>query len=184
MQHRIANYHFQMSISRVAVPAGKPVPYVVPSYQGERLNIPGTKSTIRVLASAKETEGAMNVFHMDGVLGDPVGFHHHEEAHDIFICTKGYMKVWAGDQCRLLGPGDMCSVPPVSCIDHNRHFSIRTSNNFTDRKSFTVRNLSVHGMRPSASSPLENGLISFASCQRHIAGSWLINLTIVTPSNT
>lgn len=102
-----------MSVPRVAEPPGKVTPYVVPAYQGETLTIPGTKSTVRVLASAKESEGSISVFHFDGVLGDPVGFHHHNESHDIFMCTRGYIKLWAGDQCRLLGPGDFCSVPPV-----------------------------------------------------------------------
>ncbi|GES58480.1 RmlC-like cupin [Aspergillus terreus] len=100
-----------MSVPRVSVPPNKVTPYLIPAYAGEKLNLPGSKSTIRVLASAEETEGTISVFHMDGVLGDPVGFHHHNEAHDIFMCTKGYMKVWAGDQARLLGPGDFCSVP-------------------------------------------------------------------------
>ncbi|OJJ86802.1 cupin domain-containing protein [Aspergillus glaucus CBS 516.65] len=101
-----------MSVPRVAEPPGKVTPYVVPAYQGETLTIPGTKSTVRVLASAKESEGSISVFHFDGVLGDPVGFHHHNESHDIFMCTRGYIKLWAGNQCRPLGPGDFCSVPP------------------------------------------------------------------------
>ena len=107
-----------MAIPRVQTPLGKASPYIIPGYAGESMMIPGSKSTIRILASAKETDNLISVFHMDGVTGDPVGFHYHNEAHDIFMCTKGQMKVWAGDQCRILGPGDFCSVPPVSVSIH------------------------------------------------------------------
>ena len=102
-----------MSIPRVEEPLGSPTPYVLPDHAGEAITLVGTKSAIRVYASAKETEGAMSVFAMHGVSGDAPGFHYHNEAHDIFMCTKGRMKVWAGDKCRILGPGDFCSVPPV-----------------------------------------------------------------------
>lgn len=105
-----------MSVPRVPEPLGRPVPYIIPTYQGESLNLPGTKSIFRVLASAKESDGQISLFRMDGVLGDPVVFHHHNEAHDIFMCTRGHLKVWAGNEARLLGPGDFCSVPPVSVM--------------------------------------------------------------------
>lgn len=104
----------KMSIPRVSEPLGCSAPYVIPAYEGEGLQIPGSKSTIRILASARESDDLISVFHMDGVVADAPGFHYHNEAHDIFMCTKGQMKVWAGDQCRILGPGDFCSVPPVS----------------------------------------------------------------------
>lgn len=105
-----------MSVPRVPEPLGRPVPYIIPTHQGESLNLPGTKSIFRVLASAKESDGQISLFRMDGVLGDPVVFHHHNEAHDIFMCTRGHLKVWAGNEARLLGPGDFCSVPPVSVM--------------------------------------------------------------------
>jgi len=103
-----------MSIQRVSQPPGKSEPYIIPAYEGERLTIPGTKTVIRILASARETETSISVFHFDGVAGDAPGFHYHNEAHDVFMCTTGQMKVWAGDKCRILSPGDFCSVPPVS----------------------------------------------------------------------
>lgn len=74
--------------------------------------IPGTKSTVRILASAKETEGLISVFGMDGAVADAPGFHYHNLAHDVFMCTRGHLKVWAGDRCKILGPGDFCYVPP------------------------------------------------------------------------
>lgn len=76
------------------------------------MTIPGTKSTIRILASAKETEGMMSVFGLDGAVADPPGFHYHNLAHDVFMCTKGRLKIWAGDRCKILYPGDFAYVPP------------------------------------------------------------------------
>ncbi|CVL05060.1 related to dioxygenase [Fusarium mangiferae] len=101
-----------MSIPRSDKPAGASTPYIIPSHKGESLTLPGAKSAIRILASAKESEGLISVFHMDGVLGDPAGFHYHNHAHDVFTCTRGQLKVWAGDKCRILSPGDFCYVPP------------------------------------------------------------------------
>ena len=103
-----------MSVPRVEEPLGHATPYIIPAYEGEALRIPGSKSTIRILASAKESDGLISVLHLDGVAGYEPGFHYHNKAHDIFMCVKGKIKVWAGDKCRLLGPGDFCSVPPVS----------------------------------------------------------------------
>lgn len=102
-----------MSVPRLSEPLGKPEPYIVVPYGGESMSLPGTKSVVRVLASAEETQGLMSVFKLDGVAGDPVGFHYHNFAHDIFLCIKGEVKVWWKDQCRILRPGDFASVPPV-----------------------------------------------------------------------
>ncbi|PVH79620.1 putative dioxygenase [Cadophora sp. DSE1049] len=101
-----------MSIPRVTEPLGRPEPYIIPANEGEAVTLPGSKATIRFLASAKETNNLISVFHMDGITGDAPGFHFHNKAHDIFMCVKGKMKVWAGDKCRVLSPGDFASVPP------------------------------------------------------------------------
>lgn len=114
------------TIPRVSQPPKEAKPYLIPAFAGEKLNLPGSKSTIRILASAQETENTISVFHMDGVVGDPVGFHHHNEAHDIFMCTKGFIKVWAGDKARLLAPGDFCSVPPVCTVPWNLNLKPET----------------------------------------------------------
>lgn len=100
-----------MSIPRVLEPLGKPSPYIIPAYEGESMAIPGTRGSIRMLASAKETDGLISVFGYDGVAGDAPGFHYHNEAHDVFMCTRGRMKVWAGDRCKILSPGDFAYVP-------------------------------------------------------------------------
>jgi quercetin dioxygenase-like cupin family protein len=110
-----------MRLERIQEPPGAPSPYIIPTHGGETIAMPGAKFTIRILASAKETENLISVFQMIGTTGDPAGFHYHNEAHDIFLCTKGRQKVWVGDQCRILGPGDFCSVPPVSILRVPRH---------------------------------------------------------------
>lgn len=101
-----------MSIPRVPEPLGKPAAYIIPAYEGESITIPGTRGSIRILASAKETDGLISVFGYDGVTGDAPGFHYHNEAHDVFMCTKGRMKLWAGGRCKILSPGDFAYVPP------------------------------------------------------------------------
>lgn len=40
----------------------------------------------------------------------------HAKTHDTFLCLRGTMKVWQDDQCRILGPGDFASVPPVGAL--------------------------------------------------------------------
>jgi len=102
----------QTKLPRVSLPAGAPIPYLLPSHTGEHLTIPGTKAVFRILCSAAETNNAMSVFGQDGVLSDPPGFHYHNHAHDVFMCTKGRLKIWAGDKCRILYPGDFAYVPP------------------------------------------------------------------------
>ncbi|KAF3000415.1 hypothetical protein E8E14_003267 [Neopestalotiopsis sp. 37M] len=101
-----------MVLQQVTTPPGQVTPYVISAYDGETLQLPGTKSVIRILASAKETNGTFSVFRMDGVAGEPVGFHYHNEAHDIFMCARGQLEVWAGDKARLLNAGDFAYVPP------------------------------------------------------------------------
>lgn len=102
-----------MSIPRVSCAPKDGRCYIIPQLEGEALSIPGSKAVFRVLTSELQN-GSFSVFSSDGAAADAPGFHHHNEAHDIFIVTKGYMKVWNDDQCRILGLGDFASVPPVS----------------------------------------------------------------------
>ncbi|KAL4964886.1 uncharacterized protein BDV14DRAFT_189940 [Aspergillus stella-maris] len=87
-------------------------PYIIPQLSGERLTIPGSKGAFRILASSKQTNGLMAVFQSGAVLSDAPGFHYHDEAHDVFLVTKGYLKLWNGPKCRVMGPGDFAYVPP------------------------------------------------------------------------
>ncbi|KAL4951404.1 hypothetical protein BDW69DRAFT_196467 [Aspergillus filifer] len=86
--------------------------YIIPQLSGERLTIPGSKGAFRILASSKQTNGLMAVFQSGAVLSDAPGFHYHNEAHDVFLVTKGYLKLWNGPKCRIMGPGDFAYVPP------------------------------------------------------------------------
>ena len=96
------------------LPPGEPgKPYVLPSLCGEIIYIPCSKSATRLLVTGKETDNVFAVVGSGGSPGAPIGFHFHREAHDVFLCLRGTVNVWAGDQCRTLGPGDFASVPPV-----------------------------------------------------------------------
>jgi uncharacterized RmlC-like cupin family protein len=88
--------------------------YIIDQLEGERITIPGSKGVFRILASSKQTNGGIAVFSSGAVLSDAPGFHWHAEAHDVFYVTKGYLKLWNGDKCRIMGPGDFAYVPPVS----------------------------------------------------------------------
>ncbi|GAB7346324.1 hypothetical protein MBLNU457_5041t1 [Dothideomycetes sp. NU457] len=97
----------------VNVPPGHPgQPYVMSSMNGEIIYIPCSKSATRLLVTGKETENAFAVVGSGGSQGDPIGFHFHREAHDVFLCLKGSVNVWAGKKCRTMTPGDFASVPP------------------------------------------------------------------------
>ncbi|KAL2844756.1 hypothetical protein BJY01DRAFT_263824 [Aspergillus pseudoustus] len=98
-------------------PPDSRVPYAIPQLEGERITIPGSKGAFRILASSKQTNGLMAVFQSGAVLSDAPGFHYHNQAHDVFLVTKGYLKLWNGDKCRIMGPGDFAYVPPG--IVHN-----------------------------------------------------------------
>ncbi|KEF58625.1 uncharacterized protein A1O9_06551 [Exophiala aquamarina CBS 119918] len=87
-------------------------PYILESLCGEIIYIPLSKSATRLLVTGKESDNAFAIVGTGGAQGDPIGFHYHREAHDVFLCLKGSVNVWAGDQCRTLGPGDLASVPP------------------------------------------------------------------------
>jgi quercetin dioxygenase-like cupin family protein len=103
-------------IEHLTTPPGKPSqPYVLPCYTGELWTIPTSNSTMRLLVTGKETDNDFAVVGTGGTFDKPIGFHFHKEAHDVFLCIKGKINVWANDQARSLSPGDFASVPPV-CI--------------------------------------------------------------------
>ncbi|KAK5214068.1 hypothetical protein LTR41_000260 [Exophiala xenobiotica] len=87
--------------------------YVLQSSCGETIYIPCSRSATRLLVTGKESDNAFAVVGTAGSHSAPIGFHFHREAHDIFLCLKGQVNVWAGDtQCRTLSQGDFASVPP------------------------------------------------------------------------
>lgn len=103
-------------------------PYAIPQLEGERITIPGSKGVFRILASSKQTNGLMAVFQSGAVLSDAPGFHYHNHAHDVFLVTKGLLKLWNGEKCRVMGPGDFAYVPPVcfSVCEEKRKRRTRT----------------------------------------------------------
>lgn len=103
-----------MSIPLRQTPPDARTNYIIDQLEGERLTIPGSKGTFRMLASSKQTNGGIAVFQSGAVLSDAPGFHWHNEAHDVFLVLKGYLKLWNGDKCRIMAPGDFAYVPPVS----------------------------------------------------------------------
>ncbi|PYI20698.1 hypothetical protein BO99DRAFT_421393 [Aspergillus violaceofuscus CBS 115571] len=106
-----------MSLSWTNEPPKGRVPYAIPQLEGERITIPGSKGSFRILASSLQTNGLMSVFQSGAVLSDAPGFHYHNHAHDVFLVTKGFLKLWNGDKCRIMGPGDFAYVPPT--VIHN-----------------------------------------------------------------
>lgn len=90
-------------------------PYVISSQEGEIIYIPLSKSATRLLVTGKETDNAFAVVGSSGSQSDPIGFHYHRHTHDVFLCLKGKVNVWANDQARTMEAGDFASVPPVCC---------------------------------------------------------------------
>lgn len=85
---------------------------MLPSLSGEVIYIPCSLSATRLLVTGKETNNAFAVVGSGGTHSAPIGFHFHRETHDVFLCLKGAVNVWAGDQARTMTPGDFASVPP------------------------------------------------------------------------
>lgn len=108
-----------MSIPVLTTPPDQRTSYIIDQLEGERITIPGSKGVFRILASSKQTQGGIAVFSSGAVLSDAPGFHWHAEAHDVFLPTKGFLKLWNGDKCRIMGPGDFAYVPPVSPRCHH-----------------------------------------------------------------
>ncbi len=79
---------------------------------GEIIYIPCSRSATRLLVTGRESDDAFAVVGSGGAYSPPIGFHYHNDAHDVFLCIKGQVNVWAGDQARTMNPGDFASVPP------------------------------------------------------------------------
>lgn len=90
--------------------------YKLESYGGENIYIPGSKSATRMLVTGKESDNAFAVIGTGGSYGEPIGFHFHREAHDVFLCLQGRVNVWAEKSSRTMEPGDFASVPPVRSV--------------------------------------------------------------------
>ncbi|KAG9664165.1 cupin domain-containing protein, partial [Aureobasidium melanogenum] len=101
-----------MPIPILSEPPGTNSSYVLPVFNGELWTIPTSNSVMRMLVTEKESKGDFAVVSTGGQQDNPIGFHYHREAHDVFLCLKGSINVWANDSARTLLPGDFASVPP------------------------------------------------------------------------
>ena len=89
---------------------GECVPYVLEAGGGRAHLLLGEVG--RALAGTEETGGAMSVMTLTGPTAPrPIPQHYHEREHDVFLCVRGRFKVFAGDESRILTPGDLASVP-------------------------------------------------------------------------
>lgn len=104
---------------------GVAVPYYLADGDGRAHLLLGQVG--RALAGTEETTGAMSVMTALGPAGRPIPLHYHEKEHDYFLCVRGRMQVWAGEESRILTPGDVASVPPgvvhaYQFLDHYTQF--------------------------------------------------------------
>lgn len=103
----------QNGLTTLSRPPGTPGSvYMLPSLSGEVIYIPCSLSATRLLVTGKESNNAFAVVGSGGTQSAPIGFHFHRDTHDVFLCLKGSVNVWANDQARTMTPGDFASVPP------------------------------------------------------------------------
>ncbi|KAF7519299.1 hypothetical protein G7054_g13140 [Neopestalotiopsis clavispora] len=100
-----------MSLLRVKTPPEDGSSYIIDRWDGETFTLPGSKGAFHMWASQKQTGNTFSVFGWDGPASDQ-GFHRHKITHDVFLLTEGRIKVYCGDDCKILEPGDFASVPP------------------------------------------------------------------------
>jgi quercetin dioxygenase-like cupin family protein len=101
------------ALTTLTRPPGTPsTAYTLPSLSGEIIYIPCSLSATRLLVTGKETSNAFAVVGSGGTHSPPIGFHFHKHTHDVFLCLKGTVNVWAGDKARTMTPGDFASAPP------------------------------------------------------------------------
>ena len=102
-----------MQLNSLTCPPGSPEPYLLPAFTGETISIPTSNSVMRLLVTGEASSSAFGIVSTEGKADRPIGYHYHDSAHDIFICLKGRVAVWAqtrnGEhirQARVLEPGD------------------------------------------------------------------------------
>jgi quercetin dioxygenase-like cupin family protein len=102
---------------------GRPEPYSLADGEGRTHLLLGQVG--RTLAGEEESANAMSVMTALGPAGTPIPLHYHDKEHDFFYCVRGRIQVWAGEQSRILLPGDIASVPPgvVHAYQFHEHYS-------------------------------------------------------------
>lgn len=89
---------------------GTAVPYVQDAGSGRAHLLLGQVG--RTLVGAEESEGRMSVMTCTGPQGRAIPMHFHEAELEVFLGTHGRVQVYAGDESRVLAPGDLAVVPP------------------------------------------------------------------------
>jgi quercetin dioxygenase-like cupin family protein len=86
-------------------------PYVLRAGEGLCHLVAG--QMITTLAGIDQTAGGFGAVVCDAPLDrGPIPMHWHEREHDTWYVTRGKLQVWAGDQSRVLAPGDFAYVQP------------------------------------------------------------------------
>jgi len=85
-------------------------PFLVESDEGEIWTIAGTNSSIQFLLD--ESSAPIAILRSRGNPGDPVAPHFHKQAIDTWLVVQGKLKVWGGEEGRVLSAGDFAFVPP------------------------------------------------------------------------
>ena len=85
--------------------------YIITSKSDEISKAPDSGSAYRRLVASAESNGSFDLIAVGGTAAPSLDFHYHQKTHEVFICTKGELNIWADDQCRTLRPGDLASIP-------------------------------------------------------------------------
>lgn len=86
-------------------------PYIVRAGGGTSFLVAG--QVIRILADTDQTNGAFGAVVCEATLDrQAIPMHWHEREHDTWLCTRGRLQVWKGNESRILTPGDFAYVPP------------------------------------------------------------------------
>ncbi|MCW2986776.1 MAG: cupin protein [Conexibacter sp.] len=99
------------------------VPYVQPAGTGRAHLLLG--QVARTMIGAEQSNGELSVMTNCGPKGRPIPLHFHDRELEVFVCTRGRVQVWAGDESRVLSPGDMAVVPAgtTHAYQFHSHFS-------------------------------------------------------------
>lgn len=68
---------------------------------------------VRTLADTRSTDGGFGAVLLESTIDrQPIPLHYHVKEHDTWLCTRGRLQVWCGDQSRILTDGDFAYVQP------------------------------------------------------------------------
>lgn len=68
---------------------------------------------VRTVADTRTTAGGFGAVVMDSTIDPgPIPLHYHEREHDTWLCTRGRLQIWFGNESRILTEGDFAYVQP------------------------------------------------------------------------